>query len=129
MNRYELGIVARPNLSEAELNALMEKMKNLIAEQGGEMEAVNLWGKRRLAYPVEKHHEGYYMFFRFLLSPTRVEEVSRVTRLTEEVLRYILVKEEKKQPASEQRPSAAQEEGTPASPSGEVIGDASVQPE
>ncbi|MGC8778626.1 MAG: 30S ribosomal protein S6, partial [Candidatus Caldatribacteriaceae bacterium] len=99
MNRYELGIVARPNLSEAELNALMEKMKNLIAEQGGEMEAVNLWGKRRLAYPVEKHHEGYYMFFRFLLSPTRVEEVSRVTRLTEEVLRYILVKEEKKQPA------------------------------
>jgi len=129
MNRYELGIVARPNLSEAELNALVEKMKNLIAEQGGEMEAVNLWGKRRLAYPVEKQNEGYYVFFRFLLSPTKVEEVSRVTRLTEEVLRYILVKEEKKQPAPEQRPAKVQEEETPESPSGEVVGDASVQSE
>ncbi|MCX7668407.1 MAG: 30S ribosomal protein S6 [Atribacterota bacterium] len=125
MNHYELGIVVKPTLSEGELNTLMEKMKGLIAEQGGEIESVNLWGKRRLAYSVEKQHEGYYVFFRFLLSPTKVEEISRVARLTEEILRYILVKEEKKQ----EHPSVVQEEKVPESPGDEVIGDASAQSE
>lgn len=125
MNHYELGIVAKPTLSEGELNALVEKMKGLVTEQGGEIESVNLWGKRRLAYPVEKHNEGYYVFFRFLLSPAKVEEISRVARLTEEILRYILVKEEKR----EERPSVVQEEKVPEPPSDEVIGDVSTQSE
>ncbi|MEN3185375.1 MAG: 30S ribosomal protein S6 [Atribacterota bacterium] len=125
MNHYELGIVVRPTLSEGELNALVEKMKSLVTEQGGEIESVNLWGRRRLAYPVEKHNEGYYVFFRFLLSPVKVEEISRVARLAEGILRHILVKEEKKQ----ERPSVVQEEKAPESPSDEVIGDASAQSE
>lgn len=125
MNRYELGIVVKPTLSEGELNALVEKMKGLVTEQGGEIESVNLWGKRRLAYPVEKHNEGYYVFFRFLLSPAKVEEIGRVARLTEEILRYILVKEEKR----EEHPSVVQEEKVPEPPSDEVIGDVSAQSE
>jgi small subunit ribosomal protein S6 len=129
MNRYELGIVAKPDLSEAELNALVEKMKGVIVQQGGEVEAIDLWGKRRLAYPVEKHNEGYYVFFRFLLSPARVEEIGRVARLTEEVLRYILVKEEKKEPVTEKETPLVEEKETPEPPVGEVIGDASVQSE
>jgi len=129
MNRYELGIVAKPGLSEAELNTLVEKMKGVIVQQGGEVEAIDLWGKRRLAYPVEKHNEGYYVFFRFLLSPARVEEVGRVARLTEEILRYILVKEEPKKPAAEKEIPLVEERETPEPPVGEVIGDASVQSE
>ena len=129
MNRYELGIVAKPGLSEAELNTLVEKMKGVIVQQGGEVEAIDLWGKRRLAYPVEKHNEGYYVFFRFLLSPARVEEVGRVARLTEEILRYILVKEEPKKPAAEKEIPLVEERETPEPPGGEVIGDASVQSE
>lgn len=125
MNHYELGIVVKPTLSEGELNALVEKMKGLVTEQGGEMESVNLWGKRKLAYPVEKYNEGYYVFFRFLLSPAKVEEINRVARLTEEILRYILVKEEKR----EERPSVVQEEKVPKPPSDEVIGDVSAQSE
>ncbi|NSW76782.1 MAG: 30S ribosomal protein S6 [Candidatus Atribacteria bacterium] len=125
MNRYELGIVVKPTLSEGELNALVEKMKGLVTEQGGEIESVNLWGKRRLAYPVEKHNEGYYVFFRFLLSPAKVEEIGRVARLTEEILRYILVKEEKR----EEHPSVVQEEKVSEPPSDEVIGDVSAQSE
>ncbi|MGQ9472998.1 MAG: 30S ribosomal protein S6 [Candidatus Caldatribacteriaceae bacterium] len=96
MNRYELGIVVKPNLSEAELSTVIEKLKLLIGEQGGTVEEVNLWGKRRLAYPVDKQSEGYYAFFRFLLPPTKTHEISRVVGLTEEILRYILVKEKAK---------------------------------
>ncbi len=96
MKRYELGLVVKPNLSETEVNGLIERMKATVGEQGGSVEAVDLWGKRRLTYPVEKYTEGYYIFIRFLLSPLRVEEVSRVARLTEEVLRHIVVKETKK---------------------------------
>lgn len=129
MNRYELGIVVKPNLSEAELSALIEKLKLLIGEQGGTVEEVNLWGKRRLAYPVDKQSEGYYAFFRFLLSPTKTHEISRVVGLTEEILRYILVKEKAKKISLKKESPLEEEKETFEQVDHEVIEDAPVQSE
>ncbi|MCX7730389.1 MAG: 30S ribosomal protein S6, partial [Candidatus Caldatribacterium sp.] len=64
--------------------------------QGGMVHGVDFWGKRRLAYPIDKQKEGYYVFLRFSLSPRNVAEVSRIARYTEDILRHILVKAEKK---------------------------------
>lgn len=95
MQNYELGVVLRPTLSEEAVQGVVEKLKNTIVNQGGVIHDVDFWGKRKLAYPIDKQKEGYYVFLRFALSPRNVAEVSRVARYTEDILRHILVKEEK----------------------------------
>ena len=64
MNNYELGVILRPTLSEEEVNSAVEKLKNFIEERG-EVVKVDLWGRRKLAYPIQKYQEGYYVFFNF----------------------------------------------------------------
>lgn len=107
MQEYELGVVIRPTLTEDGVQSIVEKLKNTIVDQGGVVNAVDFWGKRKLAYPIEKQREGYYVFFRFAISPRNVAEVSRVARYTEDILRHILVKEEKAR--SEEKPQTPEE--------------------
>jgi small subunit ribosomal protein S6 len=109
MQEYELGVVIRPTLTEDGVQSIVEKLKNTIVDQGGVVNAVDFWGKRKLAYPIEKQREGYYVFFRFAISPRNVAEVSRVSRYTEDILRHILVKEEKAR--SEGKPQTPEEVG------------------
>lgn len=96
MQEYELGVVVRPTLNEEAVQVIVEKLKSTVVNQGGTVHSVDFWGKRRLAYPIDKQKEGYYIFLRFSLSPRNVAEVSRVARYTEDILRHILVKEERK---------------------------------
>ncbi|WP_438315375.1 30S ribosomal protein S6 [Candidatus Caldatribacterium sp. SIUC1] len=107
MQEYELGVVIRPTLAEDGVQSIVEKLKNAIVDQGGVVNAVDFWGKRKLAYPIEKQREGYYVFLRFAISPKNVAEVSRVARYTEDILRHILVKEEKAR--SEEKPQTPKE--------------------
>uniref|UniRef100_A0A7V3YNE8 Small ribosomal subunit protein bS6 n=1 Tax=Candidatus Caldatribacterium californiense TaxID=1454726 RepID=A0A7V3YNE8_9BACT len=107
MQEYELGVVIRPTLAEDSVQSIVEKLKNTILDQGGVVNAVDFWGKRKLAYPIEKQREGYYVFLRFAISPKNVAEVSRVARYTEDILRHILVKEEKAR--SEEKPQMPKE--------------------
>jgi small subunit ribosomal protein S6 len=109
MQEYELGVVIRPTLTEDGVQSIVEKLKNTIVDQGGVVNAVDFWGKRKLAYPIEKQREGYYVFFRFAISPRNVAEVSRVARYTEDILRHILVNEEKAR--SEGKPQTPEEVG------------------
>jgi len=82
MNNYELGVIFRPTLSEEELNSEVEKLKAFLGEKG-EVIKVNLWGRRKLAYSVQKYQEGYYVFFNFKISPSQVTEVKRWISLNE----------------------------------------------
>ncbi len=113
MQKYELGVVIRPTLSEEAVQGVVEKLKSTITAQGGTVHNVDFWGRRKLAYPIDKQKEGYYVFIQFSLSPRNVAEVSRVARYTEDILRHILVKEEEKP----EKPAVAQ------------VSDASTQPE
>ena len=73
MNQYELGIVLRSTLTEEEVSQVIENVKSRIAELGGECTGTNLWGKRRLAHPINKQTEGIYVFLtsRFLPNQLR----------------------------------------------------------
>jgi len=125
MNNYELGVIFRPTLSEEELNSEVEKLKAFLGEKG-EVVKVDLWGRRKLAYSVQKYQEGYYVFFNFKISPSQVTEVKRWISLNEKIIRHLLVKEDEKEEVSASS-SSPEEEIKEEVESEETTGDASSQ--
>jgi small subunit ribosomal protein S6 len=92
MRDYELTLVVRPDVEDVGLTALLEKVKGLIATVGGQGTQVEPWGRRRLAYPIKKITEAQYFLIRAQLPPQALRELERNLRLTEEVLRFLLVR-------------------------------------
>ena len=93
INKYETIFVLDPALSEEEITALQEKFTSLIASSG-EVESVDVWGKRRLAYPINYKTEGYYVLVNFSSDPDFPRELERVYGITEGVIRTIVVRRE-----------------------------------
>ena len=93
MNKYESIIIINPNVDEAGLKALEEKFTGLINENG-KVENVTDMGKRKLAYEIKKNKEAYYMQFDFEAKPESITELERVYRITDEVLKFIVVRKE-----------------------------------
>ncbi len=91
MNSYETIFVLDSSLSEEEITALQEKFTALIAG-AGEVENVDVWGKRRLAYPIDYKTEGYYVLVNFKANADFPRELERVYGITEGVLRTIVVR-------------------------------------
>jgi small subunit ribosomal protein S6 len=92
MRDYELTIVVRPDVEDAGLAALLEKIKGLITTAGGQGIQVEPWGRRHLAYPIKKITEAQYFLIRAQLPAQALRELERNLRLTEEVLRFLLVR-------------------------------------
>jgi len=95
MRAYEAMFVLRPNLDEQATQAMIDKFTGLIQTQGGELENVEKWGKRRLAYEIKDFREGYYVLLTFKGEPAVAQELERVFRITDEVLRHLVIKREK----------------------------------
>ena len=93
INNYETIFVLDPALSEEEIAALQEKFTSLIASAGS-VESVDVWGKRRLAYPIDYKTEGYYVLVNFSSNPDFPQELNRVYGITEGVIRTIVVRKE-----------------------------------
>ncbi|MGN0984687.1 MAG: 30S ribosomal protein S6 [Gemmiger sp.] len=93
MAKYETMLVTSANLDEEASAALIGKFKSLI-EAHGTIDSVDDWGKRRLAYPIEKQTEGVYTVIKFTSDPSFPAELDRVYKITEGVLRNIIVAEE-----------------------------------
>ena len=89
---YELVYIVRPTVDEQGLVALNERVYKFIANNGGAITRREDWGKRRLAYPIAKFTEGFYSVLQLNLPPTAVREIERSLKLTEEVLRYLVVR-------------------------------------
>jgi small subunit ribosomal protein S6 len=104
---YEMVFILRPDLEDAQVRAAVERVEGRIAERGGTVVATELWGKRRLAYPIAKHREGYYGFLRFELDGQRVQDLKNAVALHEEVIRF-LVCEALPTPAPAPTPQAAE---------------------
>ena len=102
INTYETVFILSTKLGEEGAAAVVEKFKGLI-DKHGTVESVDDWGKRRLAYPIAKQTEGYYTLINFKSAPAFTAELDRVFKITDGVLRSIIVKKEikneKKQPA------------------------------
>lgn len=87
---YEVVFILDPNLNEEATAKLVEKFKTLI-ESKGTLNEVNEWGKRRLAYPINDLNEGYYVLMTFASTPDLPAELDRVLRITDGVMRSIIV--------------------------------------
>ena len=93
INKYETIFVLDSTKKEDEIMALVEKFKSLI-EANGEIESVDEWGKRRLAYPINDLTEGYYVLINFKSGTDFPAELERVYGITEGVIRDIVIKSE-----------------------------------
>ena len=91
MNKYESVIIINPNVDEAGVKALEEKFTGLINENG-KVESVENMGKKRLAYEIKKCKEGTYMLFNFEANPDSISELERVYRITDDIIKFIVVK-------------------------------------
>src|SRR5688572_8408123 len=89
---YEVVFIADPNLGEAELDALVAQVQGYIEKEGGRIQRVEKWGKKRLAYVVKKQREGYYNLLVVEAGAALVKEVERRLRVTDGVLRFITVR-------------------------------------
>ena len=93
MNKYESVVIINPNLEAESVKALIEKVSNLI-NSNGTVNSVEELGKKRLAYEIKKLNEGYYVVVKFEAKPELITELERVYRITDEVMKFIVVKEE-----------------------------------
>ena len=93
INKYETIFVLDTALEEDALNALTEKFKSLIAANGT-VESVDVWGKRKLAYPIDFKTEGYYGLVNFTSAPEFPKELERIYGITDGVMRTIVVRKD-----------------------------------
>jgi len=94
MRNYEFTFIAHPDVEDEGLTGVTEKVSQFITEGGGQITNVNHWGRRRLAYPIQKQKEGYYVLMQVQLDPKSLGELERKLKLTEEIIRYMLVRAE-----------------------------------
>jgi len=92
LRNYEFTYIISPEIEEENLEGVTERIGGLIANSGGRVLQLDSWGRRRLAYPIQKFREGHYMVAQVQLEPGAISELKRSLGLTEEVIRYLLVK-------------------------------------
>ena len=92
MRDYELVVILSPELAEEEVPAAIDRLSQLIADRGGEVKEINRWGRRKLAYPIKKQMEGNYLVTQVRLDPRRTSDIEAGLRISEEVLRHLLVR-------------------------------------
>ena len=94
MNKYELAVVVNAKIEDDERAQVIEKVKALITRFGGNVTDVDEWGKKRLAYEIQKMKEAYYYFIHFESDATTPGEIEQRIRFMDNVLRYLCVKQE-----------------------------------
>lgn len=94
MSKYELALVVNAKIEDEAREAVVEKAKGYVARYGGTVTEVEEWGKKRLAYEVQKMREGFYYFIQFEADATCPAEVERHVRIMDNVIRYLVVKKE-----------------------------------
>ena len=94
MSKYELAVVVSAKLEDEERAAVIGKVNALIARFGGNVTEVEEWGKRKLAYEIQKMKEGFYYFVKFESETTAPAEIESRIRIMDGVIRYLCVKQE-----------------------------------
>jgi small subunit ribosomal protein S6 len=94
MRKYEIMYIIRPNIEEEAKKALTERFSGILTENGAEVSEAKEWGKRRLAYEINDFRDGYYQLVKVNAEPAAVEEFSRLAKISEDIIRHIVIKEE-----------------------------------
>lgn len=93
MNKYETVMILNSTISKESRNNAIEKIKNYIQENG-EIEKTEDIGKRKLAYEIKRNKEGYYYIIEFMAEPESIVELERIYRITDEILKFIVVRKD-----------------------------------
>jgi len=93
---YELGFILTPEVNEEQTRTIQERIEQIVTTHGGQVTRVNQWGRRRLAYPIEHHRDGFYVFVDMILTPESVSELDRTLKVSEEVLRHLITRRDPK---------------------------------
>lgn len=91
-NVYESAVVINATLEDAQIDSLINKIKEFITNNGGQITDFENWGRKRLAYPIEKNKIGYYAIFRFTAPTNILAKIERFYNLDESILRYLTIK-------------------------------------
>jgi small subunit ribosomal protein S6 len=93
---YELGFILNPEVNEEQTGALMARISQVVTNYDGQIVRVNQWGKRRMAYPIDHHRDGHYIFLDMILTPETVAELDRTLKVSEDVLRHMITRRDAK---------------------------------
>ncbi len=93
MNKYESVIIVNPNLDEAGLKAIEDKITGLINENG-KVESFENMGKRKLAYEIKKKAEGVYFLYNFEANPEAITEIERNYRIADDIMKFIVIRKD-----------------------------------
>jgi small subunit ribosomal protein S6 len=94
MRKYEVMYIQRPELEEEKRKANVERFNAIITDRGGEIIKLNEMGKRRLAYEIDKNRDGFYVLTNFQANPEAVNELERIMKISDDVIRYLVVRED-----------------------------------
>ena len=92
MRDYEIMVIISPEVAEEDMPGRIDKVNEFITARGGEITEVERWGKRKLAYPINRYKEGNYVISRFKFEPGMTAELEASLRITEDILRHMLVR-------------------------------------
>ncbi|MHB8600183.1 MAG: 30S ribosomal protein S6 [Ktedonobacteraceae bacterium] len=106
---YELAFILNPEVNEEQTQTILGRVDQVVANYGGRIVKVNQWGRRRLAYPIERHRDGLYVFIDMILTPETVNELERTLRVSEEVLRHMVKRRDPKVVQKEREDREARE--------------------
>lgn len=95
MAKYEVMFIIDPVLEDEKKNAVVERVQEII-NADGEVSKVDTWGMRKLAYPIQKKNEGYYVVVEFNASPELPKELDRRMKISDDVMRHIIINKEAK---------------------------------
>ncbi len=135
MRIYEELFIIQPEAQEEEVDQIVEQLTGSISQGGGQVDKVEKWGKRRLAYRVDKHREGFYVLMQFTAPATAVKELERRLRVTDAVIKYLTVRIdenlkriEKRRKQREKRAARRPQPVAPAMPAAPAPGPAPAMP-
>ena len=90
MRKYELVCIVQPDLDETAFKGAVERVQSWVTEAGGSVDKVDVWGRRRLAFPIHKQRDGQYVLLNVTLDPKSASDLERNIRYLETVLRHML---------------------------------------
>ena len=93
--KYEAMVILNPTLGEDAMNATVEKVKGLV-EASGTLEQIEVWGRKRLSYEIDDQKEGFYFLINFSAEAEFPKELERVLKITEGVMRYLVIRPDEK---------------------------------
>lgn len=90
MRNYELFVIVHPDLDENNFKAVIEKVSGWVTELGGSVDKLDVWGRRRMAYQINKQREGQYALLHLIMDPNTTEQLERNIRFNESIIRSMI---------------------------------------